>query len=214
LAKNNNSPFNGIGKSKKITDFKRRREFKTPASILTIVCEGKKTEPIYFDDIRKQFRLSTLRLSIIPDQGAPISIVNRAIKEKKKASKDDDIWCVFDVEVIHENPTFTKAVNLAKSNNINLAISNPAFEIWFLLHFEKTNRPFCNADEIIEYLKNYLPEYDKSKSVFNELESKTSEAISNVCSIRNNSVDDWNNFPNPSTGVDILVTNIYSLISE
>lgn len=214
MAKKYNSPNKGFGKVKKITDFKRRKEFKTPASILTIVCEGKKTEPIYFEDIRKLYKLSTLRLSIIPNQGAPISIVNRAIREKKNSSTDDSIWCVFDVEVLHENSSFARAVSLARTNNINLAISNPSFEFWFLLHFEKTDRPFSNADEIIEYLKNYIPEYDKGKSVFNELENKTIVAISNVSNIRNNSLDNWKNFPNPSTGVDILVTEILSLISK
>jgi hypothetical protein len=214
LTKKDNSPNKGFGKVKKTTDFKRKKEFKTPASILTIVCEGKKTEPIYFEDIRKLYKLSTLRLSIIPNQGAPISIVNRALKEKKHSSKDDSIWCVFDVEVLSKNPSFSRAVKLARTNNINLAISNPSFEFWFLLHFEKTDRPFSNADEIIEYLKNYMPEYDKGKSVFNELENNTKLAVSNVSNIRNNSVDKWTNFPNPSTSVDILVTEILSLISE
>jgi RloB-like protein len=42
-------------------------------------------------------------------------------------------WCVFDIE---EHPNVPDAVTLARRHGINLAISNPCLELWFVLHFE------------------------------------------------------------------------------
>ena len=36
-----------------------------------------------------------------------------------------------------EHPNFARAVDLANRNGINLAISNPCIELWFILHFER-----------------------------------------------------------------------------
>ena len=35
-----------------------------------------------------------------------------------------------------EHPNFAEAIAIAKGNGINLAISNPCLELWFILHFE------------------------------------------------------------------------------
>jgi hypothetical protein len=35
-----------------------------------------------------------------------------------------------------EHPNFAKAIDLADRHGINLAISNPCLELWFILHFE------------------------------------------------------------------------------
>jgi hypothetical protein len=35
-----------------------------------------------------------------------------------------------------EHPNFDRAIDLANRHGINLAISNPCIELWFILHFE------------------------------------------------------------------------------
>ena len=75
-------------------------------------------------------------------RGGPIQLVERAVEtqrtEAREAKKErgrahDQIWCVFDRD---EHPNFTEAVSLAHDHGINLAVSNPCLELWFLLHFE------------------------------------------------------------------------------
>lgn len=53
--------------------------------------------------------------------------------KKERGRAHDQIWCVFDRD---EHPNFTEAIGLALRHGINLAISNPCLELWFLLHFE------------------------------------------------------------------------------
>jgi hypothetical protein len=44
-----------------------------------------------------------------------------------------EYWCVFDRD---EHATFDEAVRLARQKNINLAVSNPCLELWFVWHFQ------------------------------------------------------------------------------
>ena len=43
---------------------------------------------------------------------------------------------MFDVEWPRNHPNLTDAVRLAKAKGISLAISNPCFELWLILHRE------------------------------------------------------------------------------
>ena len=65
----------------------------------------------------------------------------KAYKKKAQdaARREDDenlaydaVWCVFDVD---EHPQIADARQMARANGIELAISNPCFELWLLLHF-------------------------------------------------------------------------------
>jgi hypothetical protein len=46
----------------------------------------------------------------------------------------DEVWCVFDVD---EHPKLAEARDQANANGIQLAVSNPCFELWLLLHFQE-----------------------------------------------------------------------------
>lgn len=46
----------------------------------------------------------------------------------------DEVWVVFDRD---EHPRYDEAVNMARANGIELAVSNPCFELWLLLRFRE-----------------------------------------------------------------------------
>ena len=202
------------GDPRYLRDLRRIPGKRIPWKVIVIVCEGEKTEPLYFGAIRQSLRMPSLNIRIVPGQGAPISIVNRAIEEKKCTTKYDDVWCVFDVEQIANNTSFLEAVDKARRAKINLAITNPAFEYWYLLHFFRTDRPFINAEQVIGQLKKYLPKYDKSISVYESIRDKTDTAIANACELRKISEEEWENWSNSSTGVDKLLTRIMEIFDR
>ena len=120
---------------------RRRRPFRNPLPRVLIVCEGTRTEPGYFHDLRHTERIP-IELEISPG-GVPKTLVQRAVQLKNAAQKEakirqdenllyDDIWCVFDID---EHPAVPDGKRQARDNEINLAISNPCFELWILLHF-------------------------------------------------------------------------------
>lgn len=72
---------------------------------------------------------------------------------------------MFDVENPHQNPTFAEAVRKADQREYALAISNPAFEFWYILHFEQTTRPFGSGGEAKDYLRReHMPAYHETSS--------------------------------------------------
>lgn len=48
----------------------------------------------------------------------------------------DEFWCVFDVEWPRNHPGLKDAIERASQNSIQLAVSNPCFELWLILHFQ------------------------------------------------------------------------------
>jgi len=48
----------------------------------------------------------------------------------------DEFWCVFDVEWPRNRPGLIDAIERARQNNIRLAVSNPCFELWLILHYK------------------------------------------------------------------------------
>jgi hypothetical protein len=65
-----------------------------------------------------------------------VSARSRAIAEE---SEIDEFWCVFDVEWPRNHPGLREALEQAERNSIQLAVSNPCFELWLILHFRNYN---------------------------------------------------------------------------
>ena len=74
---------------------------------------------------------------------------------------------------------------LADKNGINIAFSSISFEVWYLLHFTFTTRPWSNYSDIKKELCKYISDYDKSNSdMYEKLKDKTSTAIINAKKLR------------------------------
>src|SRR5690606_21847545 len=57
----------------------------------------------------------------------------------------DEVWVVFDMDFNPQKGTqqyseFDNAIQKAKDNNIKVAYSNDAFELWFYLHYQYTDQ--------------------------------------------------------------------------
>lgn len=205
-----------------MASYDRRPGNRPPGRCILIVCEGAETEPNYFESIRNYLKLPTISVKIKDRAGAPISVVREAQALVEKRQQDiregrtnalhfEAVWCVFDVENPHNNPTFNQAVHEADLKNYKLAVSNPAFEFWYILHFERTTRPFADGGEIKEYLKRYLPGYHPAMQVFDALFSSTRTAILYSRSILEEHAQSSQRFPNPSTGVHLLVKEMIDM---
>ncbi len=206
---------------RKMHSYDRRHGKRSPNQYILIVCEGKETEPNYFESLRNHLKLPTVSVKIIGRAGAPISLVKEAQAQINKRKQDrqhpgfEDIWCVFDVENPYLNPTFNEAVKIADQEQYHLAISNPAFEFWYILHFEYTDRPFDNGMQVKEYLKrHYIPDYQPSKKIFNELILSIDKARKHACKLQEKQPQSQNHFPNPSTQVHLLVEKMISMSSS
>ena len=139
-----------------------------PAPVLTekptilIVCEGKNTEPSYFN----QFRLSSATIKPVGEGFNTISLVNRAIQIGNQGNYEQ-VWCVFDKDDF-SNADFNNAITVAEANGFGVAYSNQAFEYWILLHFNDHQGGGMHRDEYNDKinlsLKEFNISYDGKKS--------------------------------------------------
>lgn len=200
-------------------DIRRGKGKIEPRPRILIVCEGSKTEPLYFKDLMNRHRNKLVDLEIIPAGGTPKTIVEKAVALKKReaarAKRDsvlpyDEVWCVFDID---EHPFVEEAKEQAKANKISVAISNPSFELWVLLHYQMQTA-FLSRQDALKRCCQLIPEYAKGTPPVTALREKYDDAVRNC-----KSLDKWqaeqgrSPFSNPSTGVYILTERIELLSS-
>lgn len=182
--------------------------------LILIVCEAKETEPNYFTSFYNVRRPASASIKVLRGGQAkalPARTIERAKQERDQLLWDehrDQAWCVFDTEQAGTHADLLALVKDARRYQLHVAISNPAFEYWFLLHFEQTDRPFGNAQELTDVLRGHLPQYTKSMDAFARLDELTENALANAKALRKRSGESWENYPCPSTGADLLVREI------
>jgi len=145
-----------------------------PIKRVLILCEGQ-SEQIYIngyksEDLNKR-RLANVEVKIYqPKDFSPKGLLAEAKLKRKEAIREgmpyDKIWIVFDRDGHANVPqTFEEA----RVSKINIAFSAVCFEVWILLHFEKTSRQFQNCDNVIHYInqKGYI-DYAKT-NFYNQL---------------------------------------------
>ena len=184
-----------------------------------IVCEGEKTEPNYF----RSFPVDTkvIKLDIKGEGKNTKSLVEKAIELKNGSESDetDRFWCVFDRDKNPKNPNdsqnFNSAITLARNNGIDVAYSNDAFELWYLLHFHFYKTGISRQDYQNMLTKLLGHEYKKnSETIYEELKNKQQDAIKHAKRLlieydRPNTETD-----NPSTTVHLLVEELNSFIPK
>ena len=116
----------------------RRGQVRSLRQQLLIICEGEKTEPIYFES----FNAPKDVVTIVGVGFDPLTLVQEAIRRKQQTANSglpyDQVWCVFDRDDWTRH-CFLQAIELARSKTIEIAYSNEAFELWYLLHFDFHN---------------------------------------------------------------------------
>jgi hypothetical protein len=137
-----------------------------------IVCEGSKTEPQYFEEIRQFARIPSADIRVIPSGIGtdPLSVVTFALEQFAALGKSfERVYAVFDRD---DHASYANAIAKSKSVKatnderkavqFDAAVSVPCFELWFLLHFQDVPA-YHHRDVIMEKLKVHVPAYDKGK---------------------------------------------------
>ena len=185
-----------------------------------IVVEGKQTERLYFDEFRKRLELKAADV-VIEHAGAtdPQNMVTTAVtlrdKRAEAAKKSvllapyDEVWVVFDREATHHvrGKQLPAAISKAAEEEISVALSNPSFEFWLLLHYVFTTKPFSDAQAVIRELKKHIPKYKKRLFPLDELFALLRTAIKNAsaCLAHHKAAQGDGN---PSTEAHLLVTSL------
>lgn len=181
---------------------------------LLVVCEGAVTEPDYLRGLERWARNHTVQIDIPLDHGVPLTLVRRAEaladQARSAAKREDDaflaydeVWCVFDID---EHPNIDDARQLARARGIQLAVSNPCFEIWILLHFRESPGARHRHD-LRRMVGQNLPGYDKHLD-FARVAPGLDDAVRRAQRLDRDAQDEGEPGRNPSTGAYRLVESI------
>lgn len=141
-----------------------------------IVCEGSKTEPQYF----KAFKLSSADVQVVGLGKNTKSLVEAALRLREEREPRDHYWCVFDRDSFPAND-FNASLDMARAHEFNIAYSNEAFEIWYLLHFDYIDAALSReqyADKLTDRLGRKYKKNDPE--IFDLLRDRQKAAIRNA----------------------------------
>jgi len=110
--------------------YKRTAKGKKINPTLFIFCEGE-SEEIYIRYLRNKYRLP---VEIVP-RILKNRISERLIREKLRNSprhEKDQIFLMYDIDVVGFH---AKLLEIQKNLDSELLLSNPCFELWYILHY-------------------------------------------------------------------------------
>lgn len=180
---------------KKSKGLKRIENTKSPQGNIYIFCEGEKTECKYFSSFRseickgKQTRRKPPQIRVIPSKNcgalSNLEFINGYAKSQSLSEKDGDcIICIIDCDD-NKKEDLSKAIKIAKGKTesnkikINMCLSNPSFEIWYLLHYELYKNPL-DQKSLERRLKKHIPNYKKNIDYYSHLKDNKIHAIRNA----------------------------------
>ena len=190
-----------------------RRRFSRPLGkrrykrLFVISTEGIVTEPSYFSMFNDDTTM--LKVSIVKNKGsAPGKVLKQMkgfLKENPLLAKDE-AWIVVDKDRWSDTQLATLYSWSITNKQYGLAVSNPKFEFWLLLHFEDGS-DIQSSQSCSDKLFHHLPDYDKAVQP-NKVKPHINEAIVRAEMKDQPPCNDWPR--NTGTTVYRLVKSIIS----
>lgn len=175
-----------------------RRRFRRPLGerrykkLFVIATEGTKTEPLYFS--RFDSDMSVVRVCCLRGKrgSSPPQVLRRMTDflEREGLRQTDEAWLVVDRdcwtdEQLHRLNDWSRL-----RHNHGMALSNPSFEYWLLLHFED-GLGVRTLRECVDRLRRWLPSYDKGFDRYKICQDQIEAAIRRAKTRDKPMVEDW-----------------------
>ena len=192
---------------------RKRRKFKrSPGKrryrkMFVLATEGSKTELRYFEIFKDSNLVVHIEFLKKIGKGAPTQVLERMRKHLKQEGLkgSDEAWLVVDKDQWTDDQLSQLHEWAQEADNYGLALSNPKFEFWLLLHFED-GKGVSNSKNCSERLKRHIPGYDKGINARKIFEDMIKKAIERAKKRDTPACCDWPR--NTGTTVYRLVENI------
>ena len=187
--------------------FARKTDTRGYNKRFVLAVEGRATERQYFKMINDMFTKTTGKVAKpIPHYKAHKTSALQILKQmqryiRKNPLKDgDQAWLVLDKDDNKDADldTLYHWTQEGKNGQRGLALSNPCFEYWLLLHFDAGNAA-STKDDCNKCLKKYLPNYDKHISVYKFTRDRIKKAIEHAQKRDQPPCPDWPRQPGTTT---------------
>jgi hypothetical protein len=153
---------------------RRARSIRKFDKRILVVCGAAKTEKQYLEGLRDAKRRANIAIKIRTEPKDPMAVVRAAIRLRDTDKEAfDECWVVLDVDEFDIPPV----EKFAAEQGIKIALSNPCFEYWLLLHFCEYSKNIPSYKSLEPILKGYVPGYDKTRINFSVYEPHVEEAV-------------------------------------
>ncbi len=192
---------------------KPRRPPRSSKPRILILCEGQKTEHIYFAALKVEMRLPSVRVWRLSKVRGLRGLTAAADEARRNDPGLDEIWCVLDhdgrEEEVRKFLVWHERARKSRSRQrIEAVISDPCFEYWLLLHFEYTTRSFDKVggcEQVTQMLRRYENDYEKGdRRFFEGLGGLRDQAIQNAAQAGRAG-------PSPATDIGRLIERLREL---
>ncbi len=207
---------------------KNRRRIKRPYAqigsyktkkVFFVATEGAKTEREYLKALNKmlldQQYCTRIEYVHTSNKSSPLYVLKglkRYLAEKKPVPPYE-AWLVVDTDQWLDGQLAQLHAWAQQSSNHGLAVSNPNFEFWLLLHFEEGSRIKSSRD-CTNRLKQHLPDYNKSVDISKFSYDQISKAIDRASRRDNPPCADWPRMPGCTTVYKLVVNIIQNETQE
>lgn len=145
--------------------------------VFGFILEGE-TEFWYLNMLKRHER--QLKIKFKPQLSSKLSI-DRQFSLAKSMSEDFEVvFWIIDLDTLIEESRVTtsgqeKPIDKFKRfrnailkdyPNVTVVVNNPCFEIWILLHFKFTEKPYSNCDEVRREIVSFIQHYEKTKDFY------------------------------------------------
>ena len=124
--------------------------------LVVIAAEGRKTEKKYLVDLAARFHNSRVKVLIVDteeNRSSPEHVIEKlnGFTSEFSLEEDDTVWLVVDVDRWGEKK-LAEVARQALQKHYQLAVSNPCFELWMLLHHRSLDQ--YTPDTLQEFRQN------------------------------------------------------------
>jgi hypothetical protein len=180
----------------------RREPWRQANHTVLIYCGGARTEPDYFEGMKLLLRKTSVTLKVRREGVDPVRLVKAAADYRdRRPGVFDDVWCVTDSDEF-DVPAAAQAADRLR---VNLAVCNPCFELWLLLHHTACDAHCDGYADVANRLKRHVPAYDKASIDFRSFSGGVADAIARAEKLDPTGTD---YAKNPSAGVWVLVKKL------
>ena len=139
---------------------RERHEAFRDARIIVIASEGKDTERIYFQALASEYANPRVHVHILErgedeqNNSSPEHVLKQLNDYKRDYSleEDDELWLVIDKDRWTEAMLSHVAAECIQNDFMHMALSNPCFELWLLLHL--VDATSLTPEEQEQWMKN------------------------------------------------------------
>lgn len=193
---------------------RERREAFRDARLIVIASEGKDTERIYFKALAKEYTNPRVHVHILErsvdeqNNSSPEYVLTQLnnYKSQYELEDDDELWLVVDKDRWTEAMLSRVATECSQEVAMHMALSNPCFELWLLLHLEdaasltpeeqkqcmENRRKSKNADPYLKVrLRQKMGSYHESSYDVLTLIAHIEDAIERARALDKNPNDRW-----------------------